>query len=213
LNADFFVNELKHDNNGFIVDSLYPNSKEFDPSQLKKPVTILLPYSSSLSGGKIEKDTLRTTYTGRNFGDKKLWLSQDKVILSFLKNNKWKRPVYFSSTVDPDNLLGLNDYLSYEGAVSKLVPVKGDSISPSILELNLMHKYRYRSFNNRAVPIDNLTKDIFMNFRVGFYKLILYYKQRGNKAKAKEVFDFMQEKLPAWRFTEKENKFLYDLSR
>ncbi len=212
LNTDFFVNELKHDNNGFIIDSLYPNTKEFDPSLLKKPVEILLPFSYQLPGGKIEKDTLCSTYIGRNFGDRKFWLSQDKVILSFLKNNNWRRPVYFSSTLDQDNLLGLNDYLRYEGIVSRLVPIKADSISPTILELNLMHKYRYRSFNDRAVPIDNITKDIFMNFRIAFYKLILYYKQRGNKSKAKEVFDFMQNKLPAWRFTKKENKLLNELA-
>ena len=213
LNTDFFVNELKHDNNSFIIDSSYPNSKDFDRSLLKKPVEIVLPYSCSLPGGKIEKDTLHAVYSGRDLGDKKFWLSQDKVILSFLKNNKWKRPVYFCSTVDPDNLLGLNDYLSYEGIVSKLVPVKGDSISPSVLENNLMHKYKYRNFNDSAVPIDNITKDIFMTFRVEFYKLILFYKHNGNKTKAKEVFDFMQEKLPEWRFTEKENKFLNDLSK
>ena len=213
LNTDFFVNELKHDNNGFIIDSSYPNSKDFDPSSLKKPVEILLPYSCSLPGGKIEKDTLRAIYRGRDFGDKKFWLSQDKVILSFLKNNKWKRPVYFCATMNPNNLLGLNDYLSYEGIVSKLVPVKGDSISASELELNLMHKYKYRSFNDRTVPIDKITKDIFTIFRVGFYKLILYYKENGNNTKAKEVFDFMQEKLPEWRFTEKENKFLHDLTK
>ncbi|MGD1007972.1 MAG: DUF2723 domain-containing protein [Ignavibacteriaceae bacterium] len=213
LNTEFFVNELVHDNNGFKIDTSFPNSKESGPALLKQPVEILLPYSSRSIGGKIEKDTLRVTYKGRSFGDTKFLLTQDKVILSFLKNNIWKRPVYFCTTVNPDNLLGLDNYLRDEGIVNKLVPVKSDSIAPSVLEYNLIHKYMYRSFNDSTVVIDNATKNIFNIFRIQFSKLILFYKNNGNKSKAKEIFDFMQEKLPEWRFTGKENEFLNELTK
>jgi hypothetical protein len=214
LNTDFFVNELAHDNNGFKIDPAISLSETLKPEQLKQPVEIVLPYSGHTDEGKIINDTLRTIYKGRDFGNnKKFLLPQDKVILSFLKNNKWKRPVYFCSTVSPDNLLGLNNYLRYEGIVCKLVPVKGDSISLPALENNLINIYRYRSFNDRAVPIDNATKNAFMMFRYGFYKLILYYKQTGNKARAKEIFDIMQEKLPQWRFTGEKNELFNGLMK
>jgi hypothetical protein len=201
-----------HDRNGFKIDTSISFSDILTPEQLKQPVEIVLPFSGGSTAGEIKNDTLRAIYKGRNFGnDKAYMLPQDNVILSFLKNNNWKRPVYFCSTVSPDNFLGLDSYLRYEGIVSKLVPAKGDSISPSILENNLLHKYKYRSLNDRAVPIDNATKNIFMIFRNGFYRLILFYKQTGNKARAKELFDIMQEKLPPWRFTEKENELFNGL--
>jgi hypothetical protein len=212
LNTDFFVNELEQNNNGFKIDSTISLSETLTPEQLKQPVEIVLPNISRTDGGKILNDTLRAIYKGRNFGGGKIYLlPQDRVILSFLKNNKWKRPVYFCSTVSPDNLVGLDNYLRYEGIVSKLVHVKGNSLSPSVLENNLIHIYRYKSFNDKSVPIDNATKNIFMIFRNGFYRLILYYKQTGNKAKAKEIFDIMQEKLPPWRFTKKENELFNGL--
>ncbi len=212
LNTEFFVNELAHDNNGFKIDPTISFSDVFEPEQLQKPVEIILPHSCQLAGGKIENDTVRTEYKGRNFNGNNYLLTQDKVILSFLKNNMWKRPVYFCSTVNQDNFLGLDNYLRDEGIVSRLVPEKGDSIAPSLLENNLLHKYMYRSFNESTVVIDNATKNIFNIFRIQFSKLILFYKNNGNKSKAKEIYNIMQEKLPLWRFTVRENEFLNELS-
>lgn len=71
----------------------------------------------------------------------------------------------------------------------------------------------YRSFNDSTVVIDNATKNIFNIFRIQFSKLILFCKNNGNKSKAKEIFDFMLEKLPEWRFTGKENEFLNELTK
>ena len=213
LNTKFFVKELMYDNNGFKIDSSLLNYNKLRPELLTQPVDIILPCSGRADEGNIVTDTLRVKYEGRNSGGENYLLRQDRVIISFLKNNTRERPVYFCSTVSPDNLLGLENYLRDEGIVNRLVPVKGDSISTFALENNLMHKYRYCCFNDRAVVIDNATKYIFNLFRAELYKLILFYKQNGNESKAKDVFNFMQENLPSWRFTEKENEFLTGLNK
>ena len=65
-------------------------------------------------------------------------LIQDKILLSFLRQNKWERPVYFSSTVSLQNRIGLQNYLSCVGIVNKLLLVEGKDILPELLEKNLV---------------------------------------------------------------------------
>ena len=45
-------------------------------------------------------------------------------MLDVIKANKWKRPIYFSATVSPENFVGLGDYLLLEGMAHKLLPYK-----------------------------------------------------------------------------------------
>jgi len=209
LNTDFFVNQLIKEKNGFNVDSTVLSPDKFRPSKINEPVKIILPFSSKDSNGTMMSDTLIVVYNGRSFGKIKGLLVQDKVLLSFLKNNDWKRPVYFCSTVNEDNLLGLDNYLCFESFVNKLVPFKGDSISIKDLGNNLMHKFRYRNFNNRNVYVDRTTKNLFNNYRYAFADLINYYKEIGDKQKAENALSFMHDKLPSWRFSKTQNKTLF----
>lgn len=48
----------------------------------------------------------------------------DLLMLDILKTSKWKRPFYFSTTVSPDNFIGLNDYLMLQGMAYKVMPYK-----------------------------------------------------------------------------------------
>ena len=124
---------------------------------------------------------------------------------SFLKENRWNRPIYFAATVAPINLLGSEDYLSSVGIARKLLPVKNVEILPEELENNLFHVYRFRSFNDPDVYLDNSTISLYNNFRHVFIMLANHYLENGDKEKAVHVFHTMKEKLPDWRFTENQN--------
>ncbi len=210
LNTDFFVQQLMESKNTFNIDpDILKNGLE--PSKLDKPLEIVLPPADSKQ--KNPMDTLKATYTGRQFGKFSGLLPQDQVMMSFLEKNKWKRPVYFCVTVDPSSMLGLNDYLRSDGIVSKLVPYKNEKIDPEILGHNLMDVYRFRSFNNPDVRIERSIIRLYNNFRNLFYKLADYYLNSGNKKEAQKVFDAMQEKLPEWRFPVEQNKFINYLEK
>jgi hypothetical protein len=49
-------------------------------------------------------------------------LKQDIVVLDILSANKWQRPLYFSSGVDPASLLGMEEYLRECGLARQLTP-------------------------------------------------------------------------------------------
>jgi hypothetical protein len=138
---------------------------------------------------------------------------QDLMILEILKTNQFERPIYFATTVYPMNLIGLDKYLSTVGIVRKLLPVKNIRILPEESEKLLTQVYQYRSFNNPDVKVDNGTANLYLNFRNISLMLTYHYLQRGNKEKAKEIYDFIQEKLPKWRFAEEQNEFLINLEK
>ena len=138
---------------------------------------------------------------------------QDLMIIDILKTNQFKQPIYFSTTVVPMNLIGLDEYLSTVGIVRKLLPVRNIRILPEETERLLTQVYRYRSFNDPEVNVDNGTANLYLNFRNISLMLTYYYLRIGNKEKAQEIYNFLQEKLPKWRFKEEQNVFLINVER
>lgn len=138
---------------------------------------------------------------------------QDLMLLEILKANQFERPIYFSATVTPMNLIGLDKYLSTVGIVRKLLPAKNIKILPEETEYLLTQVYKYRSFNDPDVNVDNSTANLYLNFRNISLMLTYHYLRMGNKEKAREIYDFIQEKLPKWRFSEEQNGFLINVER
>ncbi len=138
---------------------------------------------------------------------------QDLMILDILKANQFERPIYFAATVAPMNLIGLDEYLSTVGIVRKLLPVKNIKILPKETEKLLTRVYKYRSFNDPDVRVDSGTANLYLNFRNISLMLTYHYLRIDNKEKAREIFNFAQEKLPKWRFTKKQNEFLNNIER
>ncbi len=203
LNLRSYVEQITKKPFYFPIDSMVMKTFGFEPSTLGKPELIEIIPSVPIN---ISKDTLRFTYTGRKMGDKNIITTQDMILLSFLKENKLKRPVYFSSTVASANLIGLKDYLHSVGIINKLLPFKGDEILPNEMGKNLTEVYKYRYFNDRDVRLDEMTRNLYNNFRTAFLLFSNYYIKIGDKQKAKKMFDIMNDKLPLWRFSETQNE-------
>jgi len=138
---------------------------------------------------------------------------QDLMILDILKTNQFKRPIYFATTVYPMNLIGLDEYLSTVGIVRKLLPVKNIRILPEKTERLLAQAYKYRSFNDPAVKLDSGTTNLYLNFRNVSLMLTYHYLRIGNREKARQIYDFIQEKMPKWRFADEQNEFLIKVER
>jgi len=111
------------------------------------------------------------------------------------------------------NLIGLDDYLSTVGIVRKLLPIKNIKILPDETEKLITDVYRYKSFNDPKVKVDKRTTYIYLNFRNVSLMLTYHYLQMGNKEKAREIYNFIQEELPKWRFSEEQNEFLDNVER
>ena len=135
------------------------------------------------------KPPINTRYGG-------LLRTQDYMILNILAANRWRKPVYFAVTVPQSNLLGgLRKYMRMDGLVMKLVPFKNWTISPTNLEKNLLHVYKYRNLDNPKVYFNRNIKSLLQNYRSGFIELARYYLINGNMDKVREVLAFMQDKI------------------
>jgi len=210
LNTSYYVEQLQLMYHLFPENSDVLNPEKFQPSKIDSAVvTKIVVGDSSLN----IIDTIKAEYQGRSFGKVKGLLPQDKALMDLLKTNSAARPIYFTTTVDTGSMVGFSTYLCTVGMIQKLMPAKGESILPNQLENNLLKKYRYRNFNNPDVYTGRTTNNLFNNYRYLFIRLSGYYLNKGNKEKAKEIFETMQSKLPEWRFSDEQNRVLQEFNK
>ncbi len=205
LNTTFFVHQLQREYHLFHVNQDIFNPDKFAPSKIDSPIVLKIPVKNPVS---LITDTITSEYSGRSFGNVQGLMPQDKSLISLLKNNRIQKSAYFAVTVNNQNLIGLSSYLSSTGIVNLLTPFKGDSILPIQLKSNLLKKYRYRNFNNRKIYTDRVTNNLFDNYRRLFIQLSQYYWEKGDKEEAKNIIDAMNLKLPRWRFTKQQNRYV-----
>ena len=193
FNVSWYIKQLKNgypfgDNNLFMmltdadIDSLRPMRWE------EKPVEIPVKHDPLNKEGKIE-------WTVNPTIEDKAVRVQDLMLMETLKSNDWNRPVYFSTTVYSANKIGLDKYLSLEGLVFKLNSHEGKSSAEKMYS-NLTKVYTYNGVNDEHIGyVDEIAK-LYQNYRDAFITLASLYDEVGQKAKVKEVLDFMDEMLP-----------------
>jgi len=210
LNINYYIAQLQRTYHLFPINSDVLNPEKFRPSKIDSAVVTKIAFRDSSIN---TVDTIKAEYLGRDFGKMKGLLPQDKALMELLKTNSAERPIYFATTVDTNSMVGFSTYLSTAGMIQKLMPAKGDSILPLQLEENLLRKYRYRNFNNPDIYSDRTANNLFNNYRYLFIQLSRYYLNNGDKEKAKEIFSTMQSKLPEWRFSDGQNRFVQEYER
>jgi tetratricopeptide (TPR) repeat protein len=143
-------------------------------------------------------------------------VKQELMILDMLANNKdWSRPIYFATTVPPEQYLRLDSFLRQDGITYRLVPyntgvnseddfdtdstvVNKDrlNVDTDIMYENLMHKYKWAHLDVSGVYLDENAMKMAKVFRMMFGQLAGYLIKEGRKDKAKEVLDYSLKVLP-----------------
>jgi hypothetical protein len=77
----------------------------------------------------------------------------DLAVLAIIAGNKWKRPIYFTSTQELEDL-GLEKYVRMEGLSYRLVPVEGTNVQLDVSYKNIMEKFGYGNANKGGVYFD-----------------------------------------------------------
>ena len=102
---------------------------------------------------------------------------QDIAVYEILMNNFPQRPVYFALTVDPESMIGLENYLRLDGLAYKVVPLKSADpmsyVDASLLYRNLVEVYRYRNLNNPGVYLEETSRRLCGNYTPLFVRLAL----------------------------------------
>lgn len=124
------------------------------------------------------------------------------ILLDFLAQNNWKRPVYFATTTGNDSYIGLKNYFQVEGMAYRLIPVKTPSrgqdlgrIDTDILFDNLVNKFGSGMEN----PDVYLTEDnlrMSMSLRNIYGRLALELIKEGKNDSAVIVCDKIMELVP-----------------
>jgi hypothetical protein len=121
------------------------------------------------------------------------------VILDMIATNNWQRPIYFSSTVAPQDYMNLQPYFQLEGMAYRLLPLKDPNYDPrggdeGFVEKDLTYERLFKEFSYRGLTNANIFYDennlrFPANYRDKFARLANAYLADGNTAKAREVAD------------------------
>ncbi|OQP56722.1 protein O-mannosyl-transferase family [Niastella populi] len=77
----------------------------------------------------------------------------DLAVLAIIAGNKWKRPIYFTSTQELEDL-GLEKYVRMEGLAYRLVPVEGTNVQLDVSYKNVMENFAYGNAGKPNVYFD-----------------------------------------------------------
>ncbi|NTW10167.1 MAG: DUF2723 domain-containing protein, partial [Chlorobiaceae bacterium] len=112
------------------------------------------------------------TYDGQGY-----FRPQDKAVYDIVMSNFANRPIYFALTVDPENMIGLENHLRLDGLVYKLVPLKSPDpmsyVDASLLYGNLAGVYRYRNLDKPGFYLEETSRRLCGNYSPLFVRLAL----------------------------------------
>ncbi len=138
---------------------------------------------------------------------KNYFTKSDLVVMDILAANNWKRPVYFASSGQRGDYLGLDRYMRLEGFAYRIVPYVTDSpatgeigaVDSRIMYDNMMNKFAWGRMNEDDVVIEeNNRRQIgIMDIRGTFARLATQLVDDGEKDKAQEVLKKCLELVPS----------------
>jgi hypothetical protein len=142
-----------------------------------------------------------------------------QLILDILRQTKFERPVYFSSTVGSDVYVGLNRFLRLEGMAWKICPVpvaqtRTGNVNAEVMEQCLMnvdnsdnfskefkYGFKFRNLNNSGVYYDEVHRRLMANYRQIYMQYAMYMlDKKQNKEKSAQILDKMNEMISVEQF-------------
>ncbi len=122
------------------------------------------------------------------------------MVIEMLKENKWKRPIYFAVTVGDDYYLGLNDHFELTGMAYQVMPVstngKGAGVNTREMYENMMYKFKWGNIADPKVYIDENTMRMCRTHRMMFSQLIGALIEENDTVRAKKALDYAMEVIP-----------------
>lgn len=129
------------------------------------------------------------------------------MMLDIIRNNHWKRPVYFSGgSFDPENYAWMKDYLQLDGLTYKLVPVKttipkdGSPMDMGYIDTEKMYniamKWDWGNSGDTTIYHDPQTIKNSLNYRKNLARLVEALLKEGKKDKAAKIIDLAMKNMP-----------------
>ncbi len=131
--------------------------------------------------------TLKPSYRDRYI------LRGDRVLLSLLRQNKFKREIYFTTAFAVEDQLSLNKYFRPLILVDQLNINGRTGLSDEEYQIEITKVMSLARFTNGNSPDET---EVIYNFRYDVMRRTIDLINAGNKKKAKELLDLMDKMLP-----------------
>ncbi len=123
----------------------------------------------------------------------------DLMVLELLKENNWKRPVYFAVTIGGD-YMGLSDHFERTGMTYQILPIgmkgAGAAVNTDEMYENMMTKFKFGGIENPKVYLDENTLNMCQSHRMMFVYLINALVAEGDTVRAKKALDYCNKVIP-----------------
>ncbi|MCC8425774.1 DUF2723 domain-containing protein [Mucilaginibacter sp. UR6-11] len=125
-------------------------------------------------------------------------------MMDILSHNNWKRPVYFTVTCPPENMMGLGKYMYNEGFAYRLLPLKPDTAATPldatnslVMYNNLVNKFKWGNFKTAGyLDHESLTQFLPLITRV-YLNLADKLVKEGHPDLAKKALHKFDDVMPA----------------
>jgi len=124
----------------------------------------------------------------------------DLMVIELLKENKWKRPVYFAVSIGGE-YLGLMDHFERTGLTYQVLPVgavkgAGPAVNTDEMYNNLMTKFKYGNISDPKVYLDETTTNMCRTHRTMFAYLTQALINKGELKRAEKALDYCNKMIP-----------------
>lgn len=126
-------------------------------------------------------------------------------MLDLLANYNWDRSIYFSSggTYSPSNLMYANNYLEYQGLVSKLSPIYTPNdelgnlgrVNPNTL-YQLVKNYKFGNLKDPKAYFDETCRSNIINYRISLGRTAKELANIGENKKSNEILELINTEIP-----------------
>ncbi|TGD57304.1 DUF2723 domain-containing protein [Flavobacterium humi] len=129
------------------------------------------------------------------------------MMLDIVRNNHWKRPIYFSPGAFADeDYIWMKDYLQLDGMVYRLVPIRTPlpkdaygfdmgKIDSDIMYNNVM-KWTWGNGDSKDIYHDPQTRKDCISYRTNLTRLMNKLIEEGKNDKAKKIIELALAKMP-----------------
>ena len=128
------------------------------------------------------------------------------MMLDILRNNDWKRPIYFTGgSYDDDEYIWMKEYLQLDGLIYKLIPIKTPENPQNPYQMgridsermyNIVKKWDWGNANSPDIYHDPETRKNSISFRSNMARLAEQLVNENQTEKAIEILDLAMEKMP-----------------
>ncbi len=123
---------------------------------------------------------------------------QDRMILEIIRENRWKRPIYFAVTVATQNFAGLDGQLRMDGLAYRVMDRPADyPLEPEVIGAAIEDFEEYfRGLDTEGIFFDDNIQKLVQNYRSAYIQLALEEEARGNGGEALRLLRRMDRFLP-----------------